>query len=183
MEPNPTLLDTLLELQGLDRVQRAGYALRGVDRPESVAEHTFHVAFLVWALGVETPNLDLAHTIEIALAHDVAEVRIGDLPMPAGRYLPEGAKNGAEELATRELTAPLGERVVELVEEFNRAETREARFVKACDKLQMMIKVARYQSWGEKGLAVFWDNPANFPVDEFESVNELRRELKERFRS
>ena len=181
MKPNQTLLDTLLELQALDRTPRSGYALRGVDSPESVSEHAWHVSFLVWALGDEEPGLDLAHAIEIALVHDLAEVRTGDLPMTANRYLPEGAKHAAETAAARELTAPLGERAVALLEEFNRAQTREARFVKACDKLQLMIKVARYESWGAGGLAGFWDNPDNFPVDEFDAVNRLRRELRERF--
>jgi len=183
MKSNETLLETLFELQGLDRVRRTGYALRGIDDPESISEHSWHVTFLVWALGIETPDLDLAHAIEVALVHDVAEIRTGDIPMPAGRYFPEGAKDAAEDAAIRELTAPMGERVAELLEEFNRAETREARFVKACDKLQLMIKVAKYESWGAGGLSEFWSNPNNFPVDEFESINRVRRQLKERFDS
>jgi len=182
MKPNKTLLDTLLEVQALDRVSRAGYALRGVGNPESVSEHSWHVTFLVWVLGAETEDLDLGHAIELALVHDVAEVRTGDLPMVAGRYFPEGAKHRAEEAAAVEITAPLGDRVTTLLAEFNGAQTREARFVKACDKLQLMIKVARYESWGAGGLAEFWDNPDNFPVDEFASINQVRRELKARFR-
>ena len=51
MKSNQTLLDTLLELQGLDRVPRTGYALRGVDNPESVSEHSWHVTFLAWTLA------------------------------------------------------------------------------------------------------------------------------------
>ena len=75
MKPNEDLLETLLELQNLDRVARSGYELRGVSRPESVAEHGWHLAFLVWAVAPAIDSVDVARAIEIALIHDVAEVR------------------------------------------------------------------------------------------------------------
>ena len=92
MQPNPSILDALLELQALDRLPRTGYALRGVDDPESIAEHGFHLCVLVWALAADMPGLDLGHALELALVHDLPEIRIGDLPRTAGRYLPAGAK-------------------------------------------------------------------------------------------
>lgn len=182
MKTNHELLDVFRELQVLDRVGRAGYVLRGISDPESVSEHSWHVTFLVWALGAQTQDLDLGHAIELALTHDLAEVRTGDLPMVAGRYFPSGAKHEAETQAVAELTAPLGKRAVELLEEFNSAETREARFVKACDKLQLMIKVSVYESWGAGGLAEFWANPDNFASDEFAPIARIQSELKNRFR-
>ena len=48
MKQNSTLLETLLELQHLDRVPRMGFVLRGVADPESVSEHLWHVTMLVW---------------------------------------------------------------------------------------------------------------------------------------
>jgi len=44
MGPNSDLLDLLLEVQNLDRIPRLGYLLSGVSDPESVSEHTWHVA-------------------------------------------------------------------------------------------------------------------------------------------
>ena len=180
MRPNESLLEALLELQGLDRVPRTGYLLRGVADPESVAEHTFHLVFLVWALAPEIPGLDVSRALEIALVHDLAEVRTGDLPMTATRYLPEGAKDQAEAAALDELLAPLPERAGELLAEFVAGETGEARLVKACDKLQLMIKVALYESRGATGLTEFWSHPANFPDGGFEPVQELFAELLRR---
>ena len=75
MRPNDTLLELLMELQNLDRVPRMGYALRGVADAESVAEHTFHVALLVWALAPSTPGVDTRRALELALVHDLAEDR------------------------------------------------------------------------------------------------------------
>lgn len=180
MRPNETLLDLLLELQILDRVPRSGYVLRGVDHPESVSEHSWHVVFLVWALGPEVEGLDVAHAVEIALIHDLAEVRVGDLPRTAARYFPEGAKKQAEGAAMAEILAPLPERALELYAEYQAGETPEAQLVKACDKLQLMLKVAVYESWGSQGLAEFWRNPDNFPDGDFEPVREVFERLRRR---
>jgi putative hydrolase of HD superfamily len=180
MVPNDHLLDLLLELQILDRVPRAGYFLRGVADAESVTEHCWHVLFLVWVLGQEIDEVDTFHAVEIALVHDLAELRVGDLPRTASHYFPDGAKNEAETAAMAEILAPLPERSRQLYAEYQAAETAEARLVKACDKLQLMIKVNVYESWGSTGLREFWDNPENFPDGGFAPVRELFEALRQR---
>ncbi len=180
MRINDTLLDLCLELQILDRVPRSGYVLRGVDHPESVTEHSWHVLFLVWTLGSRIAGLDVQRATEIALVHDLAELRIGDLPRVASRYFPEGAKKTAEMEAMGEILAPLPERALGLYREYQEGTTPEARLVKACDKLQLMLKVTVYERWGTGALAEFWDNPDNFPDCGFEVVKELFEALRER---
>lgn len=180
MRANPSLLDSLLELQALDRLPRTGYALRGVADPESIAEHGFHVAVLLWALAPELPEVDTGHALELALVHDLAEVRIGDLPRTAGRYLPAGAKAAAESAAMADLLAPLGDRGPALLAEFEAGVTREARLVKACDKLQLLIKVFAYERAGAAGLSEFWDNEINFPESGFAPVDELLAQIHRR---
>lgn len=180
MRANESLLELLLELQILDRVPRSGYVLRGVDDPESVSEHSWHVVFLVWSLGAGIEGLDVMRAAEMALLHDLAELRVGDLPRTASRYFPEGAKKQAESAALEEILAPLPERARELYAEYQAGETPEARLVKACDKLQLMIKVTVYESWGSRGLAEFWRNPENFPDGDFEPVRELFEQLRRR---
>jgi putative hydrolase of HD superfamily len=177
---NENLLELLLELQTLDRVQRSGFVLRGVADPESVTEHSWHVAFLVWALGERVPGVDAARALEIALVHDLAELRVGDLPRTAGRYFPAGAKNAAETAAMADILAPLPERARRLYADYQEGASLEARLVKACDKLQLMLKVAVYESWGSGGLAEFWDNPDNFPPAGIEVVDALVVELRAR---
>ena len=180
MNANRTLLDLFLEVQRLDRIPRAGYVLRGVDQPESVTEHTWHVLFLVWALGPRIEGIDVGRAVEIALLHDLAELRIGDLPLTCSHYFPAGAKNGAEAAALADILAPLPERALRLYDEYQRGGSPEARLVKACDKLQLMIKVTVYESWGTGALAEFWDHPANFPDGGFPLVRELFEELRAR---
>jgi putative hydrolase of HD superfamily len=178
--PNATLLDLFLELQVLDRVPRSGFMLRGVTDTESVTEHSWHVLFLVWSLGARIPELDVSRAVEIAIVHDLAEVRIGDLPRTSAHYFPAGAKKAAEAAAMADVLAPLPARAQELFAEYLAAATPEARLVKACDKLQLMLKVAVYERWGESGLAEFWDNPDNFPDLGFAPVAEIFAALQAR---
>lgn len=180
MRRNETTLDLLLELQALDRVPRMGWVLRGVADAESVAEHSFHVALLVWLLAQEIPEVDAGHAVGMALLHDLAEVRLGDLPRTAGRYLPSGAKTAAEQAAEAELLAPLPAATQALVDEYRAGESPAARLVKACDKLQLMVKVSAYEGWGVGALEKFWRNPDNFADGGFAPVRELFDALRAR---
>lgn len=186
MEPNGSLLDLLLEVELLDRIPRSGYVLRGVAEPESVAEHTFHVAFLVLTLGPQIqkriPTFDVARAVSIALLHDLAELRIGDVPRTSAHYFPNGAKKAAEHAAMSDLLAPLPPDALAHYQEYEAGETPEARLVKACDKLQLMLKVATYEKWGTGALAEFWDNPENFPDAGFPEVRGVFEELRARKR-
>ena len=180
MRRNHNLVDLFLELQILDRVPRSGFVLRGVHDPESVTEHSWHVLFLVWALGARIEGIDLHRAVEIALVHDVAELRVGDLPRTASHYFPEGAKKSAEMAAMEDVLAPVADRAMDLYREYQDGTTPEARLVKACDKLQLMLKVAVYERWGTGALIEFWDNPDNFPDGGFAVVKEVFEELRAR---
>jgi len=180
MRSNDTLLDLLLETQALDRVPRFGYLIRGVDNPESVTEHSWHVLFLVWVLADHLPDVDRARALDLAMVHDLAELRLGDLARTASRYFPPGAKQQAESAAMTEILAPLPGKNHKLLTEYQAGHSREARLVKACDKLQLMIKVAVYESWGATGMTRFWDNPDNFFDGGFDLVRQLYEELKAR---
>lgn len=180
MRTNDSLLELLLELQALDRVPRMGWALRGVPEAESVAEHSFHLAFLVWLLASQIAEVDVARAVGMALLHDVAEVRLGDLPRVAGRYFPAGTKSAAETGAEAELLAPLPDASRQLLEEYREGESPEARLVKACDKLQLMVKACVYEGWGAGALEKFWNNPDNFVDGGFAPVRELFNALRAR---
>lgn len=180
MTANASVLDLLLELQALDRVPRMGYLLRGVTEPESVSEHSWHVLFLVWVLAAEEPAVDSHRAMEIALVHDLAELRIGDLPRTVAAFFPPEAKAVAERTALSEILAPLPPRAQELWAEYHAAASPEARFVKACDKLQLMLKVSVYERWQTGALSEFWENPDNFPDCGFASIRRTFEELRAR---
>lgn len=175
------MLELLTELQALDRVPRIGYSMRGISDAESVAEHLFHVVFLVWTLAAREPDLDRARAVELALLHDLAEVRFGDLPRTAAHYLPPGAKSQAEGRALRDLLAPLGaegERGSRLFDDYQRGGSPEAKFVRVCDKLQLMVKASFYRRAGSSAAEEFLTALDRFDDGGFSSVRGVVEELK-----
>ena len=182
MKKNSHLLDSLLGLQALDRLPRIGYSLRGVNEPESVAEHLFHTTFLVWALGREIAGLDLARALEIGLVHDLAETRLGDLPRTAAGYFPAGVKAAAERQIVADLLAPLPAANAALLD-YQQGQSREAKLVGICDKLQLLIKAWSYRQAGQKNLDEFFEGLASFDDGGFEPVQQLLGELRRRLTS
>jgi putative hydrolase of HD superfamily len=159
-----TLVDLVLEVISLKRMPRTGWGTRGVPHVESVAEHTFGVGFLVLALAdllraqVDSEPLDLEKALSMALLHDLAEVRLTDLPTSAVQLLPDVVKSQAEAQAINDLLAllPSGMRLEELWREFEDASSPEGRLLRDADKLEMMFQCLFYERAGSRGLDEFW---------------------------
>ena len=82
----------------LDRVARAGYVLRGVTEPESVAAHSHFVSLMTLLFCDEHPEmLDRGKALTMALIHDLAEAELMDIPMPAADRHLKAAKAKAEQ--------------------------------------------------------------------------------------
>jgi putative hydrolase of HD superfamily len=160
-----TLVDLVLEAIRLKRMPRTGWGTCGVPHVESVAEHTFGVGFLVLALADylrvrgDSEPLDLEKALSMALLHDLAEVRLTDLPTSAVQLLPVGVKSQAEAQAVHDLLAflPSGARFEELWREFEDASSPEGRLLRDADKLEMMFQCLFYERTGSRGLDGFWD--------------------------
>ena len=160
-----SLVDLLLETASLKRTPRAGWQMRGVPHVESVAEHSFGVAFVALALAEalaagpgEGAALDLEKVLVMALLHDLAEVRLTDLPSTAVRLVPAQVKSEAEARAMAELLAPLpgGGALAALWQEFEDNDGPEGRLVRDADKLEMMVQCLHYELAGSRGLDEFW---------------------------
>jgi putative hydrolase of HD superfamily len=176
--PAAAIVTTLARLHPLDRVPRAGWLLRGVTEPESVASHCHAVALLTQLVCDAWPgSFDAGRAVAMALVHDCAEVITMDIPMPAGDAAFREAKSRTELAAVESLFAGLPSRAPELFAEFERAETPEARLVRGLDKVQMMIRAACYEREGRGSLGDFWANGRNFEEYGIEAVRELFTEV------
>lgn len=162
------LVQLFLEVVNLKRVPRTGWGMRGVPIVESVAEHSFGVAFVSLALADALngdlneddvrAQLDLEKVLIMSVLHDLAEVRLTDLPSSAVQLLPEGVKGHAEALALDGLLEPLTDtaRWKALWQEFEESSSAEGRLVRDADKLEMMVQCLRYEQAGSSGLDEFW---------------------------
>lgn len=171
-------LDALMPLLVLDRLPRTGWLLAGVPSPESVAAHSLGTALVVLALGpCLEPPIDVDHAVSLAVLHDAPEARLTDLPRIATDCFAPGAKAAAERVAAQHLLAPLSAAALAGFEEFQAQATREARFVKLCDKLHLGLRWLGYRREGSGNLAGFRPGLASLACDEFAPCGTLRAEI------
>jgi len=176
-------LDNILkEYLTLKKLRRTGWALRGIRDGESLADHCFGVTLLtmIFADFLEDLHLDRDKVLRMALIHELGECRLGDIPSPALEFL-EG-KSLAEREAFRDIfkgTGTLGENYCRLFREFEEAKTLEAKFVRAIDKLEMLITAADYEKIGFSALGDFWENEKTFETfSAFPEILEFALSLK-----
>ncbi len=167
------IVEIVMAAEKLKDIMRTGWKLSGVDLPESVADHTFGVVFLSMLLGDEL-HLDTEKMMKMALVHDMAEIKLGDIHYESQTYIGENAMKNAEEKAIGDV---LPEDYVKLWKEYVSRESREAQLVSACDKLELYFQALRYEKAGYTGLGHFWENPWNqrdFSPEIFKIFNILR---------
>ena len=146
-------------LEVLDRfksVYQASYLADG-SRREGDADHAWHMCLFAMLLHGESDlEPDLRRVLELCLVHDLVEIGAGD----TDAHDAEGQKNkrGREERAADELFSllpeDLGRWLRGLWDEFEEAETPEARFARAMDRLQALAQnvFARGRSWRERNV-------------------------------
>lgn len=167
----------------LKKIRRTGWQLRGIRDGESLADHCFGVVLLTHLLcPIVSAKLDADRAVRIAIVHELGESRVGDIPYTALKYFPDKSK--IETQAVEDILSPLGEKItdenLELFSDFETGKSIEARFVKAIDKLEMLITAAEYEKAGYHGLKDFWENESTFSVmKEFPQLNEYALYLKE----
>ena len=164
MTPTPrTIIELLLALHPLDRVPRAGYLLRGVTEPESVAAHSHGLALLVCLVApTMSPAVNELDATRMALVHDVTESSTMDIPMTVGGTAFRESKTAVENEAFDRLFAAQRDEWRRLFRDFQESATPESRLVRGLDKVQMMVKVLGYEREGRGRLEDFWLNPNNF---------------------
>ena len=149
----------------LDRVPRAGFLLRGVTSPESVAAHSHAVSLMAMCfLEAHPGRWDFRRAVGMALIHDLSEAVLMDIPMPAADAHFRREKQAAEQAILEGLFSgfSFSDGVAGLHRELTEGETGEARLVRGLDKAQMMVKVLCYEAEHRGRLGEFWENPANF---------------------
>jgi putative hydrolases of HD superfamily len=176
------LLETGSKLATLKRLPRTGWLQRGVVDPESVADHSFGVAMLALLIGPALDGVDQTRLLRMALLHDYAEALMTDLPLSAKRLIGADAKHAGERRAMEELLAELpgGDAALTLWDEYSAGRSREARLLKALDRIEMLMQALEYERAGNRLMEEFWDgNDKGWP-DEFPQLRELALMLEAR---
>lgn len=159
------MLATLIELQRLKRLDRTGWILRGLPNgTESVASHSFGVSITAMLLGDEVKargfEVNFERLLRMALLHDWAETRVGDMPRTATNYFGADVRKKAETLAFADVVKGAG--VAEgdyrkLYDDYEQRASFEARLVKAADVIDLLVEAYALERAGAQGLDEFWE--------------------------
>lgn len=129
----------------LKRIRRAGWVHSGVREAESVADHAFGVALLTL---LASKGLDRERCLMMAILHDAAEAITGDIT--PHDPIPRVEKTRRERQAIQQLVADLGDAsILELWEEFEAAQTPEAKLVRDLDYIEMALQATEYRQSGD----------------------------------
>lgn len=113
----------------------------GGDR-ESVAEHTWRLCLMALVFAAADPEVDFARLAKICIVHDLGEAIGGDVPAVEQETGSPKSEREREDLL--ELLRPLPQRIraeiTALWDEYEAAETPEARLAKGLDKLETILQ-------------------------------------------
>ncbi len=134
-------LPFLAESDQLKSVSRASRLLSGT-RFENSAEHSWHIMLFAWVLSeYADPNVSIHRVLKMLLLHDIVEIDAGDHPIHG--HVDHAAQEAEEQAAATRLFGLLpsdqDQMFYSLWQEFEAAETPDARFAKAIDRFQTPI--------------------------------------------
>ncbi|MEZ4360001.1 MAG: HD domain-containing protein [Kofleriaceae bacterium] len=153
----PRILEFILEIDRLKHVARK-IRLRGSERYENAAEHSWQIALLAISLAPHAAApVDLARVVAMLLVHDLGEIDTGDT-----MFFVEGGweeRKAAERAAVSRITGLLPDdratALFALWAEFDEEVTAEARFANAVDRaMPVILNLANGgQSWRDNGIS------------------------------
>ncbi|EIA0803801.1 HD domain-containing protein [Vibrio vulnificus] len=163
-------LALLMELDKLKSVLRRTRVKSADKRLENSAEHSWHVALMALLMEEHANEpVNIGRVVKMLLLHDVVEIDAGDTFV----YDAVASKQQAEkELAAAQrlfgmLPADQGEELLQLWLEFEAAQTADAKFGKALDRIIPMLLnyYNQGQSWQEHGVTRLQALTVNQKID------------------
>ena len=112
-------------------------------RLENDAEHSWHVAMMVWLFAPQyEQKINLEKCLKMALFHDLVEIYTGDVSAfdQKGRIGKAEREAKSAKKLFNQLPSQAKKEFFELFDEYEEKQTAEAKFVQALDKLQPIIQ-------------------------------------------
>jgi putative hydrolase of HD superfamily len=134
-------LNFLREIDRLKTVVRQS-PLLDKSRKENSAEHSWHLAMYALLLSeYACGSVNTHRVIQMLLLHDVVEIDVGDFPIHRGSSSAMQAEQESRAAARLFGLLPQqqGDDLLTLWQEFERAETEDAKFAKALDRFQPLL--------------------------------------------
>lgn len=134
------ILNFFKNSEQLKDTTRRSYTSKG--RHESTAEHSWRLCLMAVVLEKEFPEIDIGKLLKLCIIHDLGEAINGDIPAVDQT---DNVNKGVEERKdlmelTRPLASNIQKKILGLWDEYENAESREAKLAKALDKLETMLQ-------------------------------------------
>lgn len=129
----PNDVNFLFEIGGIRHIQRMWQRFN-TPQLANLAEHHFRVFWLAMIIASHEENVDTGKVAKMAILHDIAESRTGDVDLISRQYVER-----KEEMAIKDMLAGTGieDEFFQLWEEYEARETIEAKIVKDADNLEV----------------------------------------------
>jgi putative hydrolases of HD superfamily len=151
-------MDEILAFQQLilklKDIKRTGWIRVGIKNSESVADHCFSVSALAMQMA-DKMKLNTEKCTRLALLHELAEIKIGDLTPYDAKYK---EKAEMEKKAILKIIKETGTDFFKRhIDELDENKTKEAKLVHDMDKIEMCIQALDYEKKTGKNLQEFYD--------------------------
>lgn len=150
------------------------------NRQESVAEHSWMMGLLALLMLPQIEQeLDQKKVLTMIIVHDLAEAVTQDLPVWEGSK-DRAAKVAEERAAIQQMfagTGEIGQKLLEVWEEYEQRESPEAKFVKALDTFDVVVQhnCASLETWDDNDF--LWQ--LSLLQDDFFNVDPSLRTIKD----
>lgn len=157
-----SLLDFLFIVGQLKTTKRTGWVQQKLILPESISDHMHRMGIM--ALAIRDPAINKDRCVKMAIVHDLVEAICGDITPEGSSGVPKLKKQIIEQKAMDQIVETLGPRtaaaveIAELWQEYERAQTPEAKLVKEFDKFEMIVQAYEYERDQHRNLQQFWES-------------------------
>ena len=119
--------------------ERTRHAWTRDGRQESVAEHSWRLALMAYFLRDRFPGTDLTRVLLMCLLHDIGEVFTGDIPTFEKTDADRTREHALRDDWIAALPPPYDAELRALFAEMDACETKEARLVRALDRMEAVL--------------------------------------------
>lgn len=133
-------LEFLREAEKLKDVLRSAHTSSG--RTESTAEHSWRLCLMAIVFADQLAGLDLLKVLKMCVIHDLGEAINGDIPAVNQAAFPDKGEQERNDLLllTGALDEALRSEILALWDDYENAQSAEAKAVKALDKLETLLQ-------------------------------------------
>lgn len=139
-------LEFLYEIGALRLIPRQWQRFH-LTNAQNLTEHHYRVMWLALIIAVREKVGDTSKILKMAMAHDIAESRTGDVDYLARQYVIRNEDQGIEDMLE---DTPLKDEFLKLWQEYEARESIEAKIVKDADNLDVDMELRELGAQGHR---------------------------------